>query len=108
MLGGVGAEWPVKIHEPWRVHTGHQTALLLWLVAKQGFCWCRCEVSGGVGAEWPVEVQEQWRFHDGSQTLQLLGLMALHPDVHLAKHTERQPDDARRQHGIWMLQGMNQ
>jgi hypothetical protein len=68
----------------------------------------KCEVSGGVGAEWPVEVQEQWRFYEGSQTLQLVGLMALHPDVHLAKHTDRQPDDARRQHGIWILQGMNQ
>ena len=34
--------------------------------------------------------------------------MALHPEVHLAKHLERQQDDKRRQQVIWMLQAMNE
>jgi len=34
--------------------------------------------------------------------------MALHPEVHLAKHLERQQDDKRRQQAIWMLQAMNE
>ncbi|DBA85403.1 hypothetical protein WJX79_007934 [Trebouxia sp. C0005] len=68
----------------------------------------KCEVSGGVGTEWPVECHEVWRFHEGSQTLQLRGFMALHPEVHLAKHLERQQDDKRRQQAIWMLQAMNE
>ena len=76
---------------------------------KYGLYGCRrCEVSGGVGTEWPVECHEIWRFHEGSQTLQLRGFMALHPEVHLAKHLERQQDDKRRQQAIWMLQAMNE
>ena len=68
----------------------------------------RCEVSGGVGTEWPVECHELWRFDEGSQTLQLRGFMALHPEIHVAKHLERQQEDKRRQQAIWMLQAMNE
>lgn len=67
-----------------------------------------CEVSGGVGTEWPVECHELWRFDEGSQTLQLRGFMALHPEIHVAKHLERQQEDKRRQQAIWMLQAMNE
>jgi len=49
-----------------------------------------------------------WRFHEGSQTLQLRGFMALHPEIHVAKHLERQQEDKRRQQAIWMLQAMNE
>jgi hypothetical protein len=106
--GGVGAEWTVECHEHRPVHMYIMVRVVL---SKRLTTWpasYRCQVSGGVGAEWPVECHEHWRFHEGTHTLELLGLMALHPDIHLAKHTERQPDDARRQHGIWTLQGMNQ
>ena len=71
-------------------------------------CKCRCEISGGVGVEWPVECHEVWRFHDGSQTLELLGFTAVHPEVHVAKHLERQQDDKRRQQAIWIMQAMNE
>ena len=68
----------------------------------------RCEVTGGVGPQWPVECHEQWRFHEDTQTAELMGLVALHPDVHLAKHLERQQDDRKRQQALWMLQAINE
>lgn len=68
----------------------------------------RCEVTGGVGQEWPVECHEQWRFHEDTQTAELMNLVALHPDVHLAKHLERQQDDRKRQQALWMLQAINE
>ena len=55
-----------------------------------------------------MECHEVWRFQEGSQTLQLLGFQALHPEVHLAKHLERQQGDQRRQQAIWTLQSMNE
>lgn len=76
--------------------------------AKENDATYRCEVSGGVGTDWPVECHELWRFDEGSQTLQLRGFMALHPEIHVAKHLERQQEDKRRQQAIWMLQAMNE
>lgn len=68
----------------------------------------KCEVSGGVGTECPVECHAMWRFNESSQTLQLRGFMALHPEVHIAKHLERQQEDKQQQRAIWMLQAMNE
>lgn len=78
------------------------------IFTKENDAACRCEVSGGVGTEWPVECHELWRFDEGSQTLQLRGFTALHPEIHVAKHLERQQEDKRRQQAIWMLQAMNE
>ena len=55
-----------------------------------------------------MECHEQWRFHEDTQTAELMGVVALHPDVHLAKHLERQQDDRKRQQALWMLQAINE
>lgn len=86
----------------------HQISLAALSNNVEFMCAHRCDISGGVGVEWPVECHEVWRFHNGSATLQLMGFAAVHPEVHVAKHLERQQDDKRRQQAIWMLQSMNQ
>ena len=68
----------------------------------------RCEVTGGAGAEHPVECHEHWVLDEASCTARLAGLMALAPDVHLAKHADRQKDERRRQAAMWTLQEVNE
>ena len=79
---------------------------------------CRCEMSGGVEAQprdavflksraLPIECREVWRADPITQTLQLRGFMALHPELHIAQHLQRQHDGKDRQQAVWRLQAMN-
>ncbi|KAK9817263.1 hypothetical protein WJX72_011983 [[Myrmecia] bisecta] len=68
----------------------------------------RCEITGGAGPDHPVECHERWYLDDVTHTAKLMGLMALAPEVHLAKHADRQKDERRRQAAIWTLQEVNE
>lgn len=55
----------------------------------------------------PVNCHEVWRADPSTQTLQLRGFMALHPELHIAQHFQRQDIDKDRQQTVWRLQAMN-
>ena len=55
----------------------------------------------------PVDCHEVWHADPSTQTLQLKGFMALHPELHIVQHLQRQHDGKDRQQAVWMLQAMN-